>query len=54
VNLRNVAVVVLAGVGLTTLAIASVAPGWDIVRLVGLAALAIVATDLLSRDRDLP
>lgn len=53
-NLRNVAVVVLSIVGVAALTVASVAPGWDVIRLVGLAAIAIVATDLLSRGGDLP
>jgi hypothetical protein len=54
VKLRNLADVILSVIGLTTLAIASVAPGWDVIRLVGLTAMAGVATDLLSRGGGLP
>ena len=53
-NLRNVAVLALSVVAFTTLAIATVAPAWDVIRLVGLAVIAIVATDLLSRGGDRP
>ena len=54
VKLRNIAVLTLSVVGVTALAVASVVPGWDALRLVGMAAFAIVATDLLSRSSDRP
>ena len=47
-RLRNAAVAVLAVLAVVALGLAEV-PGWDNVRLVGLVAVAIVATDLLSR-----
>ena len=53
IHLRNAAVAVLAVVALLTLGLAQV-PGWDNVRLVGLVAGAIMATDLLSRGGSLP
>ncbi len=52
-QVRNVAVAVLAVVAVFALGLADV-PGWDNARLVGLVAVAIVATDLLSRGGSLP
>ena len=52
-QVRNVAVAVLAVVAVVALGLAD-APGWDNARLVGLVAVAIVATDLLSRGSSLP
>lgn len=52
-RLRNVTVAVLAVVAVLALGVAEV-PGWDNLRLVGLAAVAVIATDLLSRSGGLP
>lgn len=52
-QVRNVAVAVLAVVAVVALGLAEVA-GWDNARLVGLVAVSIVATDLLSRGSSLP
>lgn len=52
-HLRHVTVAVLAAVAVFALGLANV-PGWDNVRLVGLVAGAMVATDLLSRGSSLP
>jgi hypothetical protein len=52
-HLRNLAVAVLAVLAVVALGVANV-PGWDNVRLIGLAAVSIVATDLLSRGSSLP
>jgi hypothetical protein len=51
-KVRNVAVAVLAVVAVVALVLADV-PGWDNVRLVGLVAAALVATDLFSRGTSL-
>lgn len=42
-------VLVLAVIAFTTLAVATVDPDLDSIRLIGLAAIAIIATDLLAR-----
>ena len=47
-HLRNVTVAALALIAICALGLANI-PGWENVRLVGLVAMAIVATDLLSR-----
>lgn len=51
--LRNGAVAALAVVAVVALGLADL-PGWDNVRLVGLVAMATVATDLLSRGHARP
>lgn len=48
------AVVFLAVVAVAALGAATVAPGWDNARLVGLVAFAIIAVDLLSRGSNPP
>ena len=53
-NLRDLTVLILIAVAITTLTIATLAPAWDVIRLVGLTAIAVVAIDLLSRGGDLP